>query len=101
MTDDGMVRYLLDQLEDDSVTARTMFGGHGIYRDGRMFGLVYDGTVYMKVTPEEAARSDRPPFQPDARRTFPTFRQVPADELEDRTALADLTKKAQQAARAK
>lgn len=36
MRDAEIVDYLLDQLGDEQVTARAMFGGHGIYRDGRI-----------------------------------------------------------------
>ena len=31
------------------ITTRTMFGGHGIYRDGLILGIVIDETVYLKV----------------------------------------------------
>jgi DNA transformation protein len=31
------------------VTVRRMFGGAGIYSDGLMFGLVFDGAIYLKV----------------------------------------------------
>ena len=31
------------------VTIRRMFGGHGVFRDGLMFGLVFDDTFYLKV----------------------------------------------------
>ncbi len=31
------------------VTAKTMFGGHGIYLDGMMFALIADGNLYLKV----------------------------------------------------
>jgi DNA transformation protein and related proteins len=31
------------------VTVRRLFGGAGIYADGFMFGLVFDGAVYLKV----------------------------------------------------
>ena len=98
MTDSGMVQYLLDQLDDPSVSERAMFGGHGIYRDGRMFALVYDGTVYMKVSDEEAKTSDRAPFQPPTGQTIRTFREIGAEELEDRGLLAALVERAQRAA---
>jgi DNA transformation protein len=32
-----------------AVTVRRMFGGAGIYADGIMFGLVFDGAIYLKV----------------------------------------------------
>ena len=38
------------------VTARRMFGGHGIYHAGVMFALIADGTLYLKV--DEESRTD-------------------------------------------
>ena len=31
------------------VTARRMFGGHGLYCDGVFFGIVLDNTLYLKA----------------------------------------------------
>lgn len=31
------------------ITTRAMFGGHGIYRDGLIFGLVIDDAPFLKV----------------------------------------------------
>ena len=31
------------------VTIRRMFGGAGIYADGQMFALVFDGAIFLKV----------------------------------------------------
>lgn len=98
MSDEGLVEYLLDQLGDPAVESRSMFGGHGIYRDGRMFALVYRSEVYVKVTGEEAATSTRRPFQPRPNQTMRTFRAVDADELDDRDALAAVAAEAQRAA---
>lgn len=78
-----MLDFFLDQLDDPEVTARAMFGGHGVYRDGRMFALVYGDVVYMKVDEEEAKSSEREPFRPPSGQTFPSFREVPVDVLED------------------
>ena len=38
------------------VTARRMFGGHGLYHAGVMFALVADGQLYLKV--DDESRSD-------------------------------------------
>ena len=38
------------------VTARRMFGGHGIYHAGVMFALIADGTLYLKV--DEDSRTE-------------------------------------------
>lgn len=99
MTDAGMVDYLLDQLDDPAVSARRMFGGHGIYRDRRMFAIVYEEVVYFKVPDEEAATSERPPFRPRPNQTLPTYREVSADELEDPAALRAMATRAQAAAK--
>jgi len=31
------------------VTMKRLFGGAGLYADGRIFGLVFDGAIYLKV----------------------------------------------------
>ncbi len=38
------------------VAARRMFGGHGLYRDERMFALIVDDTLYLKTDAETRAR---------------------------------------------
>ncbi len=44
------VDHLLDLLQGfGEVRARRMFGGHGIFREGVMFALVADDTLYLKV----------------------------------------------------
>ena len=64
-----------------------MFGGAGLYRDGRMFGLVADDVAYLKVdeTNEDkflAAGSSL--FKPYANKStsMPYF-EIPADILEN------------------
>lgn len=59
------VDYLLELLEGfPDVSAKRMFGGYGIFRDGLMFGLVADSTLYLKVDKE-----NKPDF--DARELGP------------------------------
>ena len=49
----AFVAHLLDLLEPlGEVTAKRMFGGYGIFRDGRMFGLVADGELFLKTDAE-------------------------------------------------
>ena len=52
------------------VTARRMFGGHGLYHAGVMFALIADGQLYLKV--DDESRTDfvaagLPPFAYEAR----------------------------------
>lgn len=96
--DGTMVEFLLEQIGDPKVTARRMFGGHGLYRDGAMFALVYDEAVYVKMIEQEARTSRRQPFQPQPNRTFRTFREVFEGELQNRDRLAVLIERAQAAA---
>ena len=44
------VKYLLELLEPfESVTSKSMFGGYGIFKEGLMFALVADDTLYIKT----------------------------------------------------
>ncbi|MCZ6818564.1 MAG: TfoX/Sxy family protein [Calditrichaeota bacterium] len=63
--DDGMtaknefVEHLLELLASfGEVHARRMFGGHGIYREELMFGLVANNTLYLKTD-----QMNRPEFE--------------------------------------
>jgi DNA transformation protein len=47
------------------VTIRRMFGGAGIYCDGLMFGLVFDGAIYLKVD-----ETSIPDFEREGSRPF-------------------------------
>ena len=47
---DPFVVWMLDSLAPlGAVSARRMFGGLGLFRDGRMFGLVADGVLHFKA----------------------------------------------------
>jgi DNA transformation protein and related proteins len=38
-----------------TVTIKRMFGGAGIYAEGRMFALVHEGAIYLKADAQNAA----------------------------------------------
>ena len=49
----SFVQHALDLLGPLApVTARSMFGGHGLYADGMMFGLLDDGELFLKTDSE-------------------------------------------------
>ena len=49
----AFIDYVVELLgEQGSVTARRMFGGHGIYQDGLMFALVTGDVLYFKTDEE-------------------------------------------------
>jgi DNA transformation protein len=46
----GLIEYLPDLFADfGAVSARPMFGGHGIYRGEVLIGIVFDEVLYLKV----------------------------------------------------
>lgn len=99
---DGFVEHVLDQLGGD-VTARAMFGGHGLYHAGAMFGIVYGSAVYFKVDDRtrplyESAGSSC--FAPRPGQRLISFFTVPAEVLDDRDALVAWATGAQEAASA-
>jgi len=68
------------------VTARRMFGGAGLYRDGKMFGLIADDVVYLKVDDsnrESFVAAGSGPFKPfPDKETVMSYYDVPPDVLE-------------------
>lgn len=55
-TDRAFVDYLLELLDPlPGITAKRMFGGYGLFRDGLMFGLVADSALYFKVDDQNRA----------------------------------------------
>lgn len=53
------VDFVLESLQAlGGVSARRMFGGFGIYKDGVMFALIADDTLYLKVD-----AGNRPAFE--------------------------------------
>jgi DNA transformation protein len=71
------------------IEARRMFGGHGIYHDGRMFALVVNDTLYLKADADTLAEFEKrglPAFgyEREGRRTEMSYRQAPEEIFEDR-----------------
>ena len=55
--DADFVAYVLELLQPlGRCSARRMFGGYGLYGDGLMFALVFDGRLYLKV--DESNKAD-------------------------------------------
>lgn len=64
-TDRDFINYLLELLAPlDGVSAKRMFGGYGLFRDGLMFGLVADDTLYFKVDEQSVARFTERALEP-------------------------------------
>lgn len=102
---DEFVSYLIDQLAPfGAVSPRRMFGGHGLFRDRLMIGLIADETLYLKA--DDACRADfeaagAVPFTylRAGKRVALSYFSVPAEVLDDRDALSSWAEAALAAAR--
>lgn len=82
---DGFRDFVLDQLREvPGVEARPMFGGHGLYKDDRIFGILYKGRCYLKIPPKPGLK----PFKPLPDKKSMKYFEVPADVLESPAELA-------------
>jgi DNA transformation protein len=89
---------ILDQLSPlGGITARSLFGGHGLYWRDVIFAIVYGGKLYLKVDDEskpDFVSRGMLPFRPNDRQTLTSYYGVPPDVLEDREALLSWAKEA-------
>jgi len=76
------------------IETKRMFGGHGVWHEGRMIALVAGETLYLKSDAESAAHFDRLNLQP-----FTYMRQGKAMPMSYRLAPADLFEDREEAAR--
>jgi DNA transformation protein len=96
--------YALDQLRRVApVTAKSMFGGVGIYSRGLFFALISDDVLYFKVDD-----TTRPSYEERGSKAFNPFgkgtmgyHELPEDVLEDADELRDWMRAALAVARRK
>lgn len=106
MTESGsdFVDHVLDLLTPwGGVSARKMFGGYGLYKQGAMFALVAEDVLYFKVD-----ERNRPLFQQLGMSPFTydgkgkpvemPYWETPPDALDDGAALIDFARGALDAA---
>lgn len=102
--DNEFIDHLLDLMTDlGAVQARRMFGGHGIYRGSKMFGLVSGDVLYLKVDDGNRAdfeEQDLEPFtyQGKHKPMQMSYCRAPDDALENREVMLIWARKAYEAA---
>ena len=85
----AFVNYVLELMQSvGPVTARAMFGGHGIFLDGLMFGLVADSVLYLKVgkdNKDDYIQRGLEPFsyRKNGKVMKMSYYQAPEESLED------------------
>ena len=76
-TDKAFAQRVVDQLPSLEISARPMFGEFGIYCRGKIFGLLCDNTLFVKITkPGEL-------FAPDQDRGAPYPKASPYFRISD------------------
>ncbi len=103
---DDFLEYVVEQLALlGHVTVRKMFGGAGLYCDGKMFGLVADDVPYLKVDDsnrDDFVKAGSGPFVPFPDKAVAmSYYEIPADVLEDPAVLAQWARRSLDIARKK
>lgn len=86
------VRYITEQLyKAGTITYRKMFGEYGIYCNGKLFALICDDCLFIKITP--SARKNYPELKehPPYAGAKPYFLISDPDNAEMLTALVTAT----------
>ena len=84
------VKYVADQLRDaGEIVYRKMFGEYGIYCDGKIFGLICDDQLFLKITEAGKAAEPRLSEAPPYEGAKPYFL---IEELDERERLCTLVK---------
>jgi DNA transformation protein and related proteins len=103
---EDFVAHVLDLMSDwGGVTAKRMFGGHGIYRQGVMFALIADDALYLKVDAVnqpvfEAAGMKPWTYAGKGKPIVMPYWECPPGALDDSAEMIDLAKGALRAAMA-
>ena len=100
------VNYLLELLQPlGNVTAKAMFGGHGIYKDGLILGIVFDDTLYLKADDVSRGEFDERGLRPfvfeskaRGKQASIGYYQCPEDALESAVLMVEWAKTAYGAA---
>lgn len=107
MAQDGFIEFLLELMsatpEGSRTTARKMFGGHGIYREGLMIGLVASDVLYLKVDSESRSDFETQGLEPfryerSGQSFAMSYHEAPPEALEEPARMAFWADKAYQAA---
>lgn len=98
------VTYVVDLMQSiGPIRAKSMFGGHGIFLDGLMFGLIAESILYLKVDKEtendfKAKGLEAFTYHKKGKKFQMSYYQAPEETLEDADEMKSWTNKAYGAA---
>jgi DNA transformation protein len=80
--------------ETYGITSKRMFGGFGLYKNGKIFGLITDGKLFFKVgdtnRKQYEKRGSKPfVFKSRGRDVTISYWELPADIMEDKELLEE------------
>jgi DNA transformation protein len=90
MKTDSLKGFVADQLRLSNLECRSMFGGYGLYSNGEIFGILFEGRLYFKTnaaTRPTYEQRGMKPFRPRVRQRLKSYYEVPADVIEDASTL--------------
>lgn len=96
--------YVVELLQPmGTIHAKGMFGGHGVFLDGLMFGLISDSTLYFKVDNQTEGHYTEKGLEPFTYRKKGkvmkmAYYQAPEETLEDGEELVGWAKEAYEVA---
>lgn len=102
--DSEFIGFVVESLQPlGPVNARRMFGGHGIFLGGLMFGLIADDQLYLKVDDRNRAAYEAEGLQPftfasKGRVVETSYREAPSEGFDDPEILCDWAREAYAAA---
>jgi DNA transformation protein len=94
-TRNEFVEYVVELMMDwATVSARKMFGGYGLYREGLMFALIVEDELFFKTDPDNVAQFERAgsrPFvyQSQTRTVQMSYWSAPAASLDAPTEMGE------------
>lgn len=87
---------VLEKLQPLPVTSRAMFGGYGLYLEGKFFAVISDGRLYFRTDDdsrpgylERGMQPLQPEHRPRGPKTIDRNLTVPDDVLADADALRE------------
>ncbi|CAN5134547.1 hypothetical protein BH09PAT2_BH09PAT2_10610 [soil metagenome] len=102
MKDNSFVDYILQDVLSHipGISSRAMFGGHGIYKDGVIFGLIANDVLYFKVGESNISDYEKAGSQPftyskkDGKATAMSYWGLPESVFEKKEELNEWVQKA-------
>jgi DNA transformation protein len=92
---DQFVAHVVETMRElGPVTAKSMFGGWGLYHAGLFFALIAEDTLYLKVDEDNLREFESAGLAPfvyvtkDGERMTMAYRQAPAEALESPATMA-------------